>query len=304
VGRHKDTTSVEIAPVSKDDVICLTQKQSRSLGGFGPLVIVARISSSVHMVDPLTARTHVLNAQQYWADPMPPLMSSRALVEYVVLDIEFIEGSKNGRYQMADAEVARRSDFGSNDKTFHTRTHLGNLLQAGDTALGFDLFSANLADTNLNALNPSSTPEVILVRKTFTDRTRKRRVQNRRWKLEHLRPAVDEEGLKKMHRVERGAAVRREADLERFMEELEEDAEMRAQVDMYRIEGEAIQQMPGKGLADAGEDEEEVEEYPEVPDDELLAAIAALRKVKVSGDELGEGPTTGVKRGSGIVFDN
>jgi len=40
------------------------------------------------------------------------------------------------QYVLADVEVARVSDFGKNDTTFHGRTHLGHVLQAGDSAFG------------------------------------------------------------------------------------------------------------------------------------------------------------------------
>lgn len=67
------------------------------------------------------------------------------MVEYVVLDIEPVRGApSHGKFQMAEAQVARVSDFGRNDTVFFTKTHLGNLLHPGDTALGFDLTSAQV----------------------------------------------------------------------------------------------------------------------------------------------------------------
>ena len=64
------------------------------------------------------------------------------------------------------AQVARASDFGRNDRTLFARTHLGHLLHAGDTALGYDLASANVADSDLEkALERGLVlPDVILVR--------------------------------------------------------------------------------------------------------------------------------------------
>jgi nonsense-mediated mRNA decay protein 3 len=40
---------------------------------------------------------------------------------------------------LADVQVARESDFGSNDETFNCVTHLGNLIRPGDIVLGYDL---------------------------------------------------------------------------------------------------------------------------------------------------------------------
>ena len=63
--------------------------------------------------------------------------------------------------------MARASDFGRNDRTLFARTHLGHLLHAGDTALGYDLASANVADSDLEkALERGLVlPDVILVRR-------------------------------------------------------------------------------------------------------------------------------------------
>lgn len=47
------------------------------------------------------------------------------------------------------AQVARSCDFGKNDQMFMARTHLGNLLQPGDLALGFDLANANMVDPEI-----------------------------------------------------------------------------------------------------------------------------------------------------------
>ena len=35
------------------------------------------------------------------------------------------------RFQLAEATVARASDFGRNDTTYFTRTHLGHVLHPG-----------------------------------------------------------------------------------------------------------------------------------------------------------------------------
>lgn len=40
------------------------------------------------------------------------------------------------QHVLADAWVVRSSDLGSDEENVHVRTHLGHLLQPGDTALG------------------------------------------------------------------------------------------------------------------------------------------------------------------------
>ena len=74
----------------------------------------------------------------------------------------------------ARGQVARASDFGRNDRTLFARTHLGHLLHAGDTALGYDLAAANVADAGLEAAMERGLvlPDVVLVRPALGARGR------------------------------------------------------------------------------------------------------------------------------------
>lgn len=46
-------------------------------------------------------------------------------------------GAGGGRYyQLAEVEVAKSSDFGVNDQTYRCLTHLGAVLQPGDSVMG------------------------------------------------------------------------------------------------------------------------------------------------------------------------
>lgn len=61
--------------------------------------------------------------------------------------------------------MARASDFGKNDRILSAKTHLGHLLHVGDTVLGYDLLSAQLADPELDRYQDKglSLQDVILV---------------------------------------------------------------------------------------------------------------------------------------------
>lgn len=111
--------------------MCLPAKLASSLGGVGPLVLVTRVTNAITMTDPLTLRHVALDVRRrlaaccccfplmpaafgralpppshsptskrvqtqsatYWRSPIKALSSSRALVEYVVLDIEALHGA-------------------------------------------------------------------------------------------------------------------------------------------------------------------------------------------------------------------
>ena len=59
----------------------------------------------------------------FWRQPYKALLNSRHLVEYMILDIEPTgQTAANGKIELADAQVARVADLGSNDTMYHVRT--------------------------------------------------------------------------------------------------------------------------------------------------------------------------------------
>ncbi|KAI8032916.1 60S ribosomal export protein NMD3 [Camellia lanceoleosa] len=92
---YKYTFSVEICPICREDLICLPSKVAVSLGNLGPLVICTKISNNIALLDPFTLRHCFLDADQYWRSSFKSLLSSRQLVEYIVLDVETISSEVN-----------------------------------------------------------------------------------------------------------------------------------------------------------------------------------------------------------------
>lgn len=58
---YKYSTSIDIAPVCKDDLVLLPKALSNKLGGIGPLVLVYKISTFVHIVDVYTMQTYEID---------------------------------------------------------------------------------------------------------------------------------------------------------------------------------------------------------------------------------------------------
>jgi len=296
--RYKFTFSTEVAPVCKDDLLCLPHKVSHAAGGLGPLVLCTRVSNLLTLTCPFTLRQMQADATQYYRAPYKAMLSSRQLVQYVVLDSE-PTGLCAGRLQLAEVQVAKAADFGRNDNVLLARTHLGNLLSAGDTVLGYDVANANLVDPELEKYRSLQLPDVVLVRKCYAERRQRRRAKGgsqRVFKLRRMGMEVDPEPPGRGNQV----AERRAADEERFMEELEEDREMRSRIALYRDE-EAIQARQqraqaaarrGLGVADEdmGDDDDDDddegaggEDAPEVGLEELLDAMA-LRDEEEGGE--------------------
>jgi nonsense-mediated mRNA decay protein 3 len=284
--RYNYTFSVEIVPICRDDVLCLPQKLSISLGGIGPLVLVTRISQSITIIDPSNLRTAELSAAQYWKMPFSALVGSKQATEFVILDIE-PTGEQNGRWMMADATVARSADYGQNDNTYLIRTHLGRFLHPGDLALGYDLGNAVYNDALVAGHKKTlEFPDILLVKKTYSKRDRARK---RAWRLARLNMELDDAVAAPASTSKRGVldpAAREAADHEEFLQELEQDKELRATINLYKDPDHAIKIERGSKMLDdtqnprraeqstgsEGEGEEE-DEYPEVPIEELLDGL-------------------------------
>lgn len=157
--------------------------------------------------------------------------------------------------RLVEVEVVRNSDFGLNDTKFMAISHLGNILKPGDIVMGYDLTTANFNDNDLTALNDKQVmnlPDVILVRKLFVKRQKKKRT----WHLKTMEGVEDSAPNRK---VDSGAA---EKEYEHFLEELEQDKSMRSKVNLYRTEDTVT-------TTDETDMEGE-DEMPSVPLDELL----------------------------------
>ena len=62
---------------------------------------------------------------------------------------------------LSDVWIVPIEDLGRDDKQLHCRTHLGHILKIGDTALGFNLTSANINDPNLEGMKAADVPNVV-----------------------------------------------------------------------------------------------------------------------------------------------
>lgn len=242
---YKFTYSVEIAPICEDDLVCLPLRVAQSLGGIGQLVVPFRINNSIKLIDPASMQLADVPADRYWREPFPALCSIPELVEFIVLDIEPTgtvahgpHGQVMSKFAAADAQVSpmNASSFGEADAIYHTRTHLGNILQAGDTVLGYHLATANFNSDLWDSIPPERLPDVVLVKKSYPERKRR---SKRNWKLKSIAKEAEEPGD-----VGRGALGRRggldyqrvERDYEIFLQELEEDEELRQGVNIYKDE--------------------------------------------------------------------
>ncbi|ORY92706.1 RNA binding protein [Leucosporidium creatinivorum] len=292
----KLTYSVEIIPICKDDIVCLPIKIARSMSNIAQLTVCHRVGNQIYLIDPVTLTLGDISANVYWRAPFPTLVDITQATEYIVLDIEPTshppKTAKGGRFLLADAQVSPVGGSMNSDVIYHTRTHLGAVLKPGDTVLGYMLGSANFNNEAWENLNMSRVPEVILVRKTYPNRRKKSKA--RAWKLKSMVPSLegaDTIGLGR-ERAEKNARYRgagaadqakAEADYERFLRDIEEDEELRGNLNLFKAQeaGPAEDAM----IEDSDVDDEE-EDFPEIKVDDLLDEMDNLNIVSLCFAEL------------------
>ncbi|CAM9129723.1 unnamed protein product [Choristocarpus tenellus] len=264
------TNLVTLVPVCKDDLVLLPRRLADSLGNIPRLVIAQRISSAVNFVDPLTAQTAEVTEEKYWRSEFPSLLSSTRLTVYVVLGTEPLpDNPRPGmparrrirKARLAEVELARDDDLGKNDIRFTAVTHLGHLLRAGDSVMGYDMSAVNLPSGEGDSLL-SSMPDVILVRKVYPRNTTSGDNnsgdgvgtgggEKRQWKLRELEK--DESGMGGGGAFAGREEAMVEQDYERFLQQLEGDKEMRRQVNIYKAGPVAVRGRRGTTSVGTGE---------------------------------------------------
>lgn len=245
---YKFTYSVELVPICKEDLLVLPKQTVPKCNNIDRIVLCHRVGHNVKLVSPVTGQTADLPAAIFFKWPFTPVTSSKTMVEFVVLDsdIDYEHQKQNvsSKFAVAEATVALANDLST---TFYVRTHLGSILNAGDTVLGYDLRNANFNHEQWNQLKDDQIPEVILVRKVYE---RAHKPHKKSWKLRRLAPELEQMDEKSQAYQD-------------FLQELEEDEELRQDVDMY-AEKEASDNK------DADDEEEEEEEYVKVSLDDLV----------------------------------
>lgn len=134
----KTTFSCDIVPVCKMDLVLLPKKLAQQCQGIARLCVVEKITTQIKLVDPLSSQRSSVSGDKFWRDPkMDIVLSSRDMIDFIVLDIESIETpyqnappkkkisvnlSKtelnededlNPITTLAEVEVVRESDFGT-----------------------------------------------------------------------------------------------------------------------------------------------------------------------------------------------
>ncbi|KAK3280359.1 hypothetical protein CYMTET_11787, partial [Cymbomonas tetramitiformis] len=138
----------------------------------------------------------------------------------------------------------------------------------------YDLQACNIVDPELEKYRGLQLPDVVLIRKSYAEKRRRRKqagkAKERQWQLRSLAMETDEQ-------LRRGEAEKADMEREQFLEEIEEDPELRAHVQLYKKPGAAVPMAPAPMPATnvhGMDDEEDGDDIPEVPLDELISALS------------------------------
>jgi nonsense-mediated mRNA decay protein 3 len=175
--RFKYTIYAEISSPCKDDLVCLPIKLCRKKGGVSPLLIVRKITSSIHLLDPMTLEEVVLSPGVYFDEggAFGSLATRATTANYIVMDI-VKKPKKFGKLQLAEVELVPEALIGDESKVVQTFTHLGQILKVGDLVACYESAALRLDQhDDLNWwLKKSGLPSVIPIRKIYARRRRRR----------------------------------------------------------------------------------------------------------------------------------
>lgn len=208
---QKTAFSYDIPPICKDDIIMLPPKTQAAVGGIGPLCLVTAVTNTFKIIDPQTGRSAYLNQQKYYASPFTALMSLKDAKEMQIVDVEYSYDSE-GVADLCDCEV-----LNDNGEVVSCHSHLGKIVHPGDNVLAYDIVHSQHHASSLG-IKKYRFPDVVLVKRIYESRKHRR---DRPWKLERL--ITDPVNVE-----------REEADLEEFMNNIEDDPELRKEVAVYR----------------------------------------------------------------------
>lgn len=230
VYNYKHTFSVEIVPLVKDCIVCLPAATARAYGNISPVLVCIRVTTSIQLIDPRSLQMAEVSQTVFWRHPFKSLCGSKDLEEYIVLEVEPVRSTSHltttahlsYKFLLAEVCVSKSSEIGLPGCQRYCRTHLGHLLKPGDSVLGFDLSNSNVNDENLAKLREDYVPDLILVKKSYGEK-RKRR-QKRVWTLKYLpKESGEEAGSDSM-----------DQDYDDFLADLEEDVILRQSVNIYK----------------------------------------------------------------------
>ncbi|MES1904855.1 MAG: ribosome-binding protein, partial [Paramarteilia canceri] len=240
----KHTICLEIVPICKESVVFLPKKIAQKHGNIARVCICTKVSSNLHFLDPTTK-------QKFWASPFKMLSDIKSLQRYIVLDIDYNyekgyrkrdfgnKKSKNSnqrpnhhladQYTLCEVTLIKENSDGQPNSNciINAISHLSKILYPGDVVLCYDFSTCNDDEAIEYQMNRQSR---IIVVKKFDENKQKERKRHRAYMLKRIAKNSASENDSDLASV--GSSI--ENDFEEFLNELEEDEEMRKNVQLFK----------------------------------------------------------------------
>ncbi|VDL42306.1 unnamed protein product [Hymenolepis diminuta] len=178
---YKWTYLLEVVPVCKNDVVCLTKAFSSRLGMGSQILLVDKITNKIRLCDPFAAATAYVDAQTYFSNPFQSISNPRNVTEFFVMDVD--EDGNTDKFQGGASGVPPQGLPKAKGLWVVPSAHLGADGGDGDQIFVFDfrldLRNANINNSEFDKIPESKRPDVVLI-KRYTDPAAKRRRKHHR----------------------------------------------------------------------------------------------------------------------------
>ena len=142
---YKFTFCLEVVPVCKNDVVCVSKSFAQRLGLASQILLVCKITNTIRLLDPVSCVIKDVDVNTYFANPFTAISNGRNVVEFFVMDMDPVEQEKSqpstkqtnlksvGVWVVPSAHLGVGGEDGDQ---VYVRTHLGHILKIGDTVIG------------------------------------------------------------------------------------------------------------------------------------------------------------------------
>jgi len=129
---YKYSIMVEIAPVCPDDLIVIDKQTSKELGGLGPVLLCYKVSSRIHLIDPLTFKTYEFDENTYWRYNFKSYIDRNCLQEFLIIsadeeiDYKKLYANKNETLMTIDSVPASKQSSNNMSKSTNYKNIQGD----------------------------------------------------------------------------------------------------------------------------------------------------------------------------------
>eukprot|EP01040_Poterioochromonas_malhamensis_P014268 gene14268-15777_t len=175
--RYEHIILMELLPVNRHDLLVIPKQ----LHGKFDLMLVTKISSMVHGINPRTLHPYSISVTKYCQYAFPTIVNEKYLTPFIVLDITPIYHEWRRRSEKSNAKKKRHNHKKVNKSDVWLAGDKKK--PAGDTVLGYDLLHAVLGtrqEYSLKNVREADVPDVVLVKKVFLEKDKKYRKRKNR----------------------------------------------------------------------------------------------------------------------------